>query len=367
MRASAESIARQPASRTDSGLIGWVEGASEGPLLLCIGGLHGNEPAGVHALEALIGQVRARRGAMAGDFVAVVGNTSALTAGRRFLSHDMNRAWTAGRIDLSRNGHASAEAHRGVDEDLRRVRKSADLSRPGVHPLRRKRVSGLSPEDREMVRLLHLLDVVAERRRGPVHVLDLHTTSGRGGTFTSTADLPRNRRFAMKIPVPLVLGLDEHLEGTLLGYLDQLDYTTTVCECGQHEEPRAVTRARAAVWLAIRAAGLLPETAVPEARRSFRIMRAARDHLPKVFETVHRHPVTPADRYRTRPGFGNFQLIRAGQVVGDDRRGKVAAPMSGRLLMPLYQELGEDGFFIVREVAGRRRRVDGADGRLTAN
>lgn len=349
MRASAESLARQPVHHPDSGLIGWVEGASEGPLLLCIGGLHGNEPAGVHALEALIGQVRARRGAMAGDFVAVVGNTSALTAGRRFLSHDMNRAWTAGRIDLSRNGHAPAGA------------------RPGVHPLRRKRVSGLSPEDREMVRLLRLLDVVAERRRGPVHVLDLHTTSGRGGTFTTTADLSRNRRFAMKIPVPLVLGLDEHLEGTLLGYLDRMGYTTAVCECGQHEEPRAVTRARAAVWLAIRAAGLLPETAVPEARRSFRIMRAARDHLPKVFETVHRHPVTPADRYRTRPGFGNFQLIRAGQVVGDDRHGKVAAPMSGRLLMPLYQELGEDGFFVVREVAERRRLVDGADGRLTAN
>ena len=367
MRSSAESLARKPAPHSDSGLIGWVEGATQGPLLLCIGGLHGNEPAGVHALQALIGQFRARRGAMAGDFVAAVGNTGALTAGRRFLSYDMNRAWTASRIDLSRNGHARSGVNGGVAEELRRVQESADPSRRGVHPLHRRRVSAPSPEDFEMVRLLHLLDVVAERRRGPVHVLDLHTTSGRGGTFTSTADLPRNRRFAMKIPVPLVLGLDEHLEGTLLGYLDQLGYTTTVCECGQHEEPRAVTRARAAVWLAVQAAGLLPDTAVPEARRSFRIMRAARDHLPKVFETVHRHPVTPADRYRTRPGFGNFQLIRAGQVVGDDRHGKVAAPMSGRLLMPLYQELGEDGFFVVREVAERRRRVDGADGRLTAN
>ena len=306
---------------------------------------------------------------MTGDFVAVVGNTGALTAGRRFLSYDMNRAWTARRIDLSRNGNAPLGVHGGVAENPRRVQKPADpsSSRRDVHPLARRRFSVPSPEDLEMVRLLHLLDVVAERRRGPVHVLDLHTTSGRGGTFTSTADLPRNRRFAMEIPVPLVLGLDEHLEGTLLGYLDQLGYTSTVCECGQHEEPRAVTRARAAVWLAIQAAGLLPQTAIPEVRRSFRIMRAARDHLPKVFETVHRHAVTSTDRYRTRPGFGNFQLIRAGQVVGDDRSGEVAAPVSGRLLMPLYQELGEDGFFVVREVADRRRRVDGVEGRLTAN
>lgn len=304
---------------------------------------------------------------MAGDFVAAVGNTAALNAGRRFLSYDMNRAWTAGRIDLSRNGHAPSGAYPGVADDLQRAQKSADPSRPGVHTLHRRRVSAPLPEDLEMVRLLRLLGVIAERRRGPVHVLDLHTTSGRGGTFTSTADIPRNRRFAMKIPVPLVLGLDEHLEGTLLGHLDELGYTTTVCECGQHDEPRAVTRAQAAVWLAVQAAGLLPEAAVPEAPRSFRIMRAARDHLPKVFETIHRHPVTPADRYRTRPGFGNFQLVRAGQVVGDDRQGKVGAPISGRLLMPLYQELGEDGFFVVREVAERHRRVDGADGRLTAN
>ncbi len=360
MGSSAQSLPREPASHPDSGLIGWVEGVSEGPLLLCVGGLHGNEPAGVRALEALIDQVRARRGAMKGDFVAAVGNTGALAAGRRFLSYDMNRAWTEGRIDLSRNGHAPAGGHRRAAVD-------SSPSRRGVHPLRGRRVSAPSPEDLEMVRLLHLLDVIAERRRGPVHVLDLHTTSGRGGTFTTTADLARNRRFAMEIPVPLVLGLDEHLEGTLLGYLDQLAYTTTVCECGQHQEPRAVTRARAAVWLAVRAAGLLPETAIPEARRSFRIMRAARDHLPQVFETVHRHPVTSADRYRTRPGFGNFQLIRAGQIVGDDRHGEVAAPLSGRLLMPLYQELGEDGFFVVREVAERRRPADGADGRLTAN
>lgn len=345
MTSSAEPLAPEPALHSDSGLIGWVEGASEGSLLLCIGGLHGNEPAGVRALEALIGQVRARRSEMAGDFVAAVGNAGALAAGRRFLSYDMNRAWTEGRIDLSRNGNAPSEARRGV------------------HQLHGRRVSAPSPEDLEMVRLLQLLDRVAERRRGPVYVLDLHTTSGRGGTFTSTADLPRHRRFALKIPVPLVLGLDEHLEGTLLGHLDRLGYTTTVCECGQHGEPRAVTRARAAIWLAIRAAGLLPETAVPEAGRSYRIMRAARDHLPRLFETVHRHPVTSADRYRTRPGFGNFQLIRAGQVVGDDRGGEVAAPCSGRLLMPLYQELGEDGFFVVREAVGRRRSTGGADGR----
>lgn len=355
MTSSAECLAGDPAPGPGSGLIGWVEGASEGPLLLCIGGLHGNEPAGVRALESLIAPIRSRRSVMAGDFVAIVGNSRALAAGRRFMSYDLNRAWTPGRIDRSRNGLV-----RGTAEGLvgGAARSGFEQSPRGVHSLAGRRASRASTEDAEMLRMMHLLDLVSARRRGQVHVLDLHTTSGRGGNFTTTADIPRNRRFAMEIPVPLVLGLDEHLEGTLLGYLDELGYTTVLCECGQHEQPRAVTRAGAAVWLAIRAAGLLPDTAVPEAGRSYRIMRAARDRLPRVFETVHRHPVTPEDHYLTRSGFGNFQHIRAGQAVGDDCRGQVAAPVSGRLLMPLYQELGDDGFFVVREVVECRGEVD---------
>ena len=336
MRSGAEGLAGEPVPASENGVIDWVQGRSEGPLLLCIGGLHGNEPAGVRALEGIVGEVRARRHVMTGDFVAVVGNTRALAAGRRFLAYDLNRAWTPARIGGPGNGRAIRNGDLGVvAHDARRAYQG-------------------SPEDGEMDRMLDLLAVVSARRRGPVHVLDLHTTSGWGGTFTSTADLPRHRRFAMAIPVPLVLGLNEHLDGTMLGHLDRLGYTTTVCECGQHEEPRAVTRATAAVWLAMQAAGLLPDAALPEARRSYELMRSARRDLPSIFETVHRHPVEPGDRYRTRPGFSNFQPISAGVVVGDDRRGEVAAPTDGLLLMPLYQELGEDGFFVVREMAAGR-------------
>lgn len=339
MRPSAERLETEPVSGPRSGLIGWVEGHSEGPLLLCIGGLHGNEPAGVQALQTLVGQVRARRNRLAGDFVAVIGNSSALAAGRRFMSYDMNRAWTPSRVERTKNGLSVHGGPKGESSSNRRWNPAT------------------APEDAEMVRLLHLLDAVSRRRCGPVHVLDLHTTSGKGGTFTSTADRPVHRRFAMAIPVPLVLGLNQHLEGTLLTHLDELGYTTTVCECGQHVEPRAVTRAGAAVWLALRAAGMLSEAAIPEFDRSYRIMRAARQNLPKTFEMVHRHPVEPEDHYRTRPGFANFQPVRAGTVIGDDRNGEVAAPVGGTLLMPLYQELGEDGFFVVRPRGDLRDRA----------
>ena len=331
---TALAVSRDSPVTASDGLIGWVEGRTEGPLLLCIGGVHGNEPAGVRALEVMVETVRARQEVLVGDFVAITGNLRALAAGRRFMAYDLNRAWTQARMAPLQSGRDPA----GSDS--------------AVHSIDRGRVRKAAPEDIEVVRMLGLLEEVAGRRRGPVHVLDLHTTSSEGGTFTSTDDRPRHRRFAMEIPLPLVLGLDEHLEGTLLSYLDQLGYTTLVCECGQHQEPRAATKAAAATWLAIRAAGLLSDADVPEAQRAFEMLRNSRSHLPGLLETVYRHPVEEGDGYVSRPGFRNFQHIRAGDVVGDDRNGEVAAPCDGRLLMPLYQRLGEDGFFVVRDVPG---------------
>ncbi len=333
---AALALSRGSSAAASDGLIGWVEGRSEGPLLLCIGGVHGNEPAGVRALEVMVDRVRARRDVLAGDFVAIVGNMPALAAGRRFMSYDLNRAWTPVHV-----GALQAGRHTESDDAL-------------VHSIARRRARTPVPEDLEVVRVLELLEQIVARRRGPVYVLDLHTTSGKGGTFTSAEDHPRHRRFAMEVPFPFVLGLDEHLEGTLLGYLDAMGHTTMLCECGQHQEERAALRAVAAIWIAVRAAGLLGEEEVPEARRAFEMLRNACVDLPRVLETVYRHGFEERDRYVTRPGFRNFQRVRAGDVVGDDRHGEVAVPSDGMLLMPLYQRLGEDGFFVVRDVEGPR-------------
>jgi len=301
-------------------------------LLLCVGGLHGNEPAGVAALEELVTLVEARRHALRGDFVAVAGNLQALAAGRRFLCYDLNRAWTESRIGVAGDRIGSANG------------------------------TAAAPEDVELVRMLSVLGEVASRRRGPVWFLDLHTTSGGGGAFTTSADEPRHKRFAMSIPAPLVLGLNQHLEGTLTAYLDSLGYTSAVFECGQHEEAESRVRAASAVWLAIRAAGLLADGDAPEARSGYRRLETAYRRLPRILEMRYRHPVEKEDRYTTRPGFRNFQPVRAGDAIGDDRNGEVTAPKGGRILMPLYQELGEDGFFVVRDVvAARSAARSGAD------
>lgn len=48
--------------------------------------------------------------------------------------------------------------------------------------------------------------------------------------------------------------------------------------------------------------------------------------------------------------FLNFEPIEQGDWIANDVRGKVFAPVCGHILMPLYQKLGSDGFFIVEEM-----------------
>ena len=50
------------------------------------------------------------------------------------------------------------------------------------------------------------------------------------------------------------------------------------------------------------------------------------------------------------PGFANFQKIKKGQKLAKSGNIDVKAIESGKILMPLYQAQGEDGFLIIRRV-----------------
>jgi succinylglutamate desuccinylase len=287
-----------------------------GPTLLVVSGVHGNEPAGVEASRRVAARLAGRDGVLTGRVVFVVGNRAALARGLRFVDRDLNRAWSPERVAALRNGH--------------------DLT---------------GCEDREQRALMDLLDRLVAEAGGPVYAVDLHTTSGDGGAFSSATDTLQNRALALTLPVPFVLGLDELLDGTLLDYLQASGCRCLAFESGQHSEPLAVERAEAAVWILLVAAGLLPETAVPELTSARKLLaREGRRH-PRVVEMRYRHPVEPEDGFLMRPGYRNFQRIQEGEVLATDRSGPIRAAETARILMPLYQVLGDDGFFVVREVA----------------
>ena len=69
-----------------------------------------------------------------------------------------------------------------------------------------------------------------------------------------------------------------------------------------------------------------------------------------MIEVRYRHPINPEDQFQMEPYFRNFQPVGRGQVLAKDRRGEITARETGLILLPLYQKLGDDGFFLGREV-----------------
>jgi succinylglutamate desuccinylase len=163
------------------------------------------------------------------------------------------------------------------------------------------------------------------------------------------ADALRNRELALALPVPLVLGLEEMVEGTLHDYMGERGVVTVAFESGQHEEPRAVDRAEAAVWITMASTGVARAEDLPDYQGAVERLRRDSLHMPRAVEMRYRQHVTSEDGFQMRPGYRNFEPVGKGEVVATDRRGPVRTREAGRILMPLYQAKGNDGFFLVRE------------------
>lgn len=311
-------------------LLGRHSGGRPGPTVVITGGVHGNEPAGCAAALRVLARLRADAMPLRGELWGVAGNLRALAAGRRFIDRDLNRRWL--REDIARIVNAGPEE---------------------------------AAEDHEQLELLEVLAPLLARGGPPVVFFDLHSTSGPAAPFSCMADVLRNRKIALALPIPVVLGLEEVLDGSLLGYLCDLGHIGVAVEGGQHADPDTIDCHESAVWIMLVAAGALAPEDVPDlaAHRGRLAGRAL--GLPPVAEIRHRH-VVRRDRepFVMLPGFENFQPVTRGQIVAHDARGPVHAPIAGLMLLPRYQGLGDDGFFIGRAVSPLALHVSAALRRL---
>ncbi|MGZ5483858.1 MAG: succinylglutamate desuccinylase/aspartoacylase family protein [Pyrinomonadaceae bacterium] len=307
-----ESQFAEPASH----LIASIRGSLPGPTLIILGGIHGNEPAGVLAADRVRLRMQERSASLRGEVVLLRGNTRALEQRARYINVDLNRQWTAENV------------------------RTAELEKQGI------------PEVSELLEQRELLTVVREavsRARGEIYFVDLHTTSAHGQPFATVGDTLRNRRFALTFPLTIVLGLEEQIDGTLLEYVNNLGAITMGVEAGQHEAITSVDHHEAVIWNAIASTGNFRPEDLQELDQSRSLLNRASGGR-RVVEVRHRHPISAADDFQMEPGFRNFQPVERGQLLARDRTGEIRALETGLILLPLYQKLGDDGFFLGREV-----------------
>ena len=303
-------------------VIGRYDGVERGPLLIAIGSMHGNEPAGTLAVERLLEMLayeRINRPSFTyrGRFVGVIGNVQALALKQRFMREDLNRCLNPDRID------ALNPADGLVDEDL---------------------------ESYELVKTIR--EEIEDYEPTHVVVIDLHTTTADGGVFSIVNDSLAARAIALDLRAPVILGMLKGISNTSLHFFKvENTGTETVClvfESGQHDDPLSIDRAVSALVKTMRSIGAVHPRDVEGHHDD--ILRESTEHLPDLVQFAMTYPITAADQFVMRPGYLNFDPIKKGEHLADDINGPILSPRDGLILMPLYQKLGDDGFFVVDEL-----------------
>lgn len=296
-------------------LIGSYTQGKPGPVFMVIGSMHGNEPAGNIALTNVVRQLHELQPPIIGAFHAITGNVKALESSQRFIDRDLNRMWGS---------------------EYRLVLNQPVLEEPPE-----------MVEEREMHELYRTLVEHAGNNWGKVHLLDLHTTSATSAPFFIMGDTIRNRQFAKHIPVPIVLGIEEQIEGTLSAFLNTLGVIAINFEGGQHHDPKSVEAHEAAIWLGLMGSGCMDEMDVPNYEQHRQLLVDLSKDLPHVFESRYRYGIEQSEAFKMHPGYSNFTRIRKGESVAKSDDQPIHAPITGRIFMPLYQVQGDDGFFVI--------------------
>jgi predicted deacylase len=307
--------------------IGRITGTAPGPTLVVVAGMHGNEPAGIHAARRVLARLAKAEVPLKGELVVLAGNMAALRMGKRYQVKDLNRQWSEARV--------AGLLARGSDAD----RAEDDA------------------EDAEQRDLLSAIEAARGRARGRVHLADFHTSSAQGIPFVLFGDTIAQRQFVRVFTLPIIVGLEEQLDGALSEYWTRHGFVTFACEGGQHKDPGAVDNLEAVLYLALAEAGLIGRSSLPEISAASDLLRKRRGNLPAFLEVVSRHEISEEDAFRMEPGFNNLNPASEGQLLARDVRGEIRAPKDGVIILPLYQGLGSDGFFWGRAVSARRMRT----------
>jgi len=307
----------------DNRLIMSYGGAQPGPSLLVLAGIHGNEPAGIKALQLVhkmleVEPITNPSFDFKGEIIGLIGNLGACQKEVRFIDEDLNRIWTEERVTR--------------------------INDPSSHHI--------SSEEKELKELLRYIQQYIEKKRPEkLYILDLHTTSSDGGIFVIPTDDDESVKIASNLYSPVILGIIDGIQGTTLHYFKRSIFKNVVTvamtfEGGQHEDDMSVNRCIAAIVNCLRSIECVASCDV--ANIHDQILIEYSKSLPKVSRLLYKHSITSDDEFEMHPGYQNFDVIKRGQELAKDKNGPVLSPFEGRILMPLYQPKGEEGFYIVQ-------------------
>ncbi len=281
-----------------------------GNKIIVVGGIHGNEEAGIHAIENILKSFTNYFDPGKGSVYFLKGNIPALENGERFIEKDLNRLWIPDIIN------------------------------------RKKPVY----QDEIPLKKLHSLiinDICKNKTQGCTFI-DLHTFSASSGLFCIPADNPQSIEMARSFGVPFIEKLSTNLQGTTLEYFGAKGMTSVVFEGGTHGTREAVNNLTYALWHAFAYKGVIDEN-IDAVTKSREALRSISRQYPHHLELIYHHQLETYHNFRMKEGYYNFKPVKKHEPLALQEGKVIDSPSDGYILMPLYQEKGSDGFFIVTE------------------
>lgn len=287
----------------------------DGPTIIFTGGIHGNEPSGVFALQRVFNQLNDSSIKMKGRAIALAGNMWALPKGVRFDQQDLNRLWTRERMNQLAAGKLTIN----------------------------------NEDDRQQLEINQIIEELIRNSKGPLYFVDLHTTSSETVPFLTVNDSLLNRKFTEQYPVPMILGIEEYLDGPLLSWINGLGYVAFGFEGGQHDDLSAIENHEAFIYLSMVYSGVLHEKDI-DFNHFYQVLSRNTKSTKDIYEIYFRYEIQDDENFKMEPGYVNFQPLNRGELIAKSNGQHIINTRDSRIFMPLYQNQGSDGFFRIRPI-----------------
>ena len=279
--------------------------------MVFVAAIHGNENSGVIALKRFFDEIKKENIKIEGTVIGLIGNLSALKRNSRYIDDDMNRLWTEKLMDSKSNNNIS--------------------------------------EKKEIIILKNLIEkIISNKSKKNLCIIDLHNTSSPSGVFTIVNN-KKEQKLAKHLNVPVISELFSKVKGSLVNYYNQQNITSIVFEGGAIGDPAAINNHEAGIWTLLEKNGLIAKDTIPA-----RVLKNLSDMISfskKVmgnYSVQHIHKIKNNDDFLMHPNIRNFEKVEKNQIIAEDKNGPIMAPKKGYILMPLYQEQGKEGFYIIK-------------------
>lgn len=275
-------------------------------------GIHGNEHAGVLAIQKIFLHQTLD---LKGNVYALLGNMKALSQDERFIDFDLNRLWTFEKM----------ESDFDLQHKISEIRERNEL-------------------------IAEINGIIKKHGHRKIVFIDLHTTSSVSCPFIPFNDSLQNRSFTQNFPVPLVLGIEEYIQGAMTTYINDRRHIAFAFEAGRHQDASSIELHSTFIQLCLYHQNLLEENPKELAHLTSRL-KSAIDITPGFYEISYHHELDGMGNFQMKPGYKNFQAIKKGELLALQKEKEVFSPQSGRIFMPSYQKLSLDGFFIIKKIS----------------